>query len=72
LLITLSSCYFHVSPLSNVIPRYLTSLDFTEEGWLLEPLYVPLPSKGYNYSLTWVDRQVRSFTPLQDCAQGYL
>jgi hypothetical protein len=28
---TLSSCFFHISPLSNVIPKYLTSLD----SWIL-------------------------------------
>jgi hypothetical protein len=49
----LSSRIFHVSPLSNVTPRYLLHWlagSFAEEGWCVRSLHIPLAAKGLRSS----------------------
>jgi hypothetical protein len=67
LFIPLSTKFFQVSPMSKVIPKYLTSVD----SWIVLPKkagslsHVPLPRKKYYI-------QSRIITPLLDNAQSTL
>jgi hypothetical protein len=68
LLVTLSSWYFHVGPLSEVFDLTGQLDSFIEEGRLLESPNVCVPSERSYYRLNMVERQICHIAPLLNYA----